>query len=189
MKRNEQAMNEEELLQADFLLRQKRFALVLCGDEAVATKLVRGAGEIREDFEGQPLSASARQFFHFKKLYELWTRETQRTSTQARLFQPGHENEAIQKGLDPAIASAMGELPSLHRALLVLIYGEEFSYAASAQLLGISIEELMIALAAARRTFARQAGEQAPQLVPTSNRETIPWREERAQEVVYDAAC
>ena len=138
---------------SDFLARQKRFALMLSGDDRVAQALVERFSQMQSNTPDSSLSASALQFFAFKKLYELWESEGQRAAGTASLFQPGREHEAVQQGLDPSIAKAMGDLPSLHRALLLLIYGENFSYAATAQLFNIPIEQLMNALASARLKF------------------------------------
>ena len=135
------------------LLRQMRFALVLSGDDQLAQNLVDRLTMAGAGSEGNNLSASARQFYQLQKLYELWMGEAQKTPGVPGIFQPGRTNEAIQKGLDPSIAKIMGGLPTLHRALLLLIYGEGFSYAATAQLLNITIEELMMALSAARQKF------------------------------------
>ena len=149
----------------DILHRQKRFALVLSGDEQVAQALLTRLAQVEDSAAGKSLSPSARQFFAFKKLYELWLGEARRASMQAPLFQPGHEHEAVRQGLDPSIARVMGGLPSLHRALLLLVYGENFSYAATAQLFNITVEELMGALAAARQKFSVPEGATAPSKV------------------------
>lgn len=154
MQQVEQGLSGDNGEQWELLLRQKRFALVLTGDDHLANRLLQRLSDMREDMPNGTLSPSALQFYSFKKLYELWMGEASRTTQVAHIFQPGRENEAIQKGLDPSIAKVMGGLPSLHRALLLLIYGEEFSYAATAQLLDITIEDLMTALAAARRKFS-----------------------------------
>lgn len=146
--------------QNDHILRQMRFALVLSGDSVRARQLVAQLLKLQNQMpesEIQPqLSPAARLFLSFSKLYELWHMEKQNKSAKAPVFQPGGEREAIQNGLDPQLARAMGALPSQHRLLLLLIYGEQFSYAASAQLLKLSIEELMSMQAVAHRAFARQ---------------------------------
>jgi hypothetical protein len=141
--------------QQEDLLRQKRFALVLTGDDRLADILVGRAAQARGRATDKILTPTAIQFFRYKTLYELWMGEAKKLPKRGDIFQPGRENEAIQKGLDPSIAKVMGGLPSLHRAILLLIYGEDFSYAATAQLLSITTEELMTALASARQSFSQ----------------------------------
>ena len=151
MQQHEQ--DQEGVKQREDWLRQKRFALILSGDDRAANMLVERLSMMGNRSASPDLSSSAFEYFQLKKLYELWMHETKNPAGGAPLFQAGRENEAIQKGLDPSIAKIMGSLPSLHRALLLLIYGENFSYAATAQLLDISIEELMGALASAQQQF------------------------------------
>ena len=107
-------------------LRQKRFALVLSGDDRAANMLVERLSMMGDRSVNPDLSSSAFEYFQLKKLYELWMREAKNPAGDAPIFQAGRENEAIQKGLDPSIAKVMGTLPSLHRALLLLIYGGTF---------------------------------------------------------------
>ncbi len=152
---NRQAVPERQYAPEVALL---RFALVLAGDDHLAKRLVQLLDQKTGKGAGQNMSPSAWQFFQFKKLYDIWMEEAQKTPAVEGLFAPGHENEAIQKGLDPSIARTLGELPTLYRALLLLIYGEKFSYAATSQLLNISVEELMTALAAAQRKFRPEVG-------------------------------
>ncbi len=165
MQQHEQREDDDSQSQIEILARQKRFALVLSGDDQLAQMLVDRLHMMGDSTSNSTLSPSALQFYQFKNLYELWMSKAKTTSGVAHIFQPGRENEAIQRGLDPSIAKIMGGLPSLHRALLLLVYGENFSYAATAQLLNITTEELMTALAAARRKFGqrvsgmRQAGD------------------------------
>jgi hypothetical protein len=153
MQHQEQGQIVDIVGQDELLLRMKRFALVLSGDDQLAQMLIERLAILDGNAPRNNISSSAFQFYQLKKLYELWMSDTHKTSEVPRIFRSGNENEAIQKGLDPSIAKIMGGLPSLHRALLLLIYGEKFSYAASAQLLNITIEELMMALAGARRKF------------------------------------
>ncbi len=187
MKQNRQGRGRQGDPQNETVLRQKRFALVLCGDEALATKLVARLASMKGVEGAQNLAPSALQFFRFQKLYELWMGEVQSASTDLRIFQPGHENEAIEKGLDPLMARVLGGLPSLHRAVLLLIYGENFSYAATAQLLHISVEELMGALSAARQGFLeknQRGGAEQPGAACSSQ---MPG--EVKHEASYDTAC
>ena len=111
---------------SDIAHRQKRFALVLSGDERVAQALLERLSQVEDSAANQSLSPSARQFFAFKKLYDLWVSEAQRASMLAPLFKPGHEHEAVRQGLDPSIAKIMGGLPSLHRAIAFAGLWREF---------------------------------------------------------------
>ncbi len=183
MKQNRQKKGRQNDPQNESVLRQKRFALVLCGDEVLARKLVARLASSKSVEGGQNLAPSALQFFRFQKLYELWMSEVQSASADLHIFQPGHESEAIEKGLDPSMARVLGGLPSLHRAVLLLIYGENFSYAATAQLLNISVEELMGALSAARQGFcvkskrggAEQPGAACPSQMPGEVKHEAPY--------------
>ncbi len=154
MQQREQELDPGEGRQHDNWLRQKRFALILSGNDHAANMLVERLSLMEGRSSRAEVPTSASEYFQLKKLYELWMNEVKGASQSSQLFQPGHENEAIQKGLDPSLAKIMGELPTLHRALLLLIYGESFSYSATAQLLDISVEELMGALASAQRQFS-----------------------------------
>ncbi len=159
MQQREQGLERGEGEQRQTWLRQKRFALILSGDDRAANMLVERLSLMGDRSSNRELSSSAFEYYQLKKLYELWVNEVKDVkdlSQSAHLFRSGSENEAIQKGLDPSLAKIMGELPTLHRALLLLIYGERFSYAATAQLLDISIEDLMGALAAAQQQFSEQ---------------------------------
>jgi len=173
--------------QSEAVSRQKRFALVLCGDELLAKRLVARLASMNVAKGEQDLSPAALQFFRLQKLYELWVSEDQGTTKELHIFQPGHENEAIEKGLDPSMAQVLGELPSLYRAILLLIYGENFSYAATAQLLNISIEELMGALSAARHGFFAQKQREDGQQPASTYPAHMPGEAE--YEASYDPAC
>ncbi len=153
MQKHGQELDRGKGAQRQNWLRQKRFAVILSGDDRAANMLVERLNLGEQGSSNQDPSSSAYQYFQLKKLYDLWRKETKNASHKAPIFQPGHENEAIQKGLDPTLAKIMGDLPTLHRALLLLIYGEQFSYAATAQILDISIEQLMGTLATAQRKF------------------------------------
>ncbi len=164
MQQREQGLDRGEGGQRENWLRQKRFALILSGDDRAANMLVERLSLMGGRSSNSDLSSSAFEYYQLKKLYELWVNEVKDAkdlSQSAHIFRSGNENEAIQKGLDPSLAKIMGELPTLHRALLLLIYGENFSYAATAQLLDISIEELMGALAAAQQHFGAKASPQS----------------------------
>ncbi len=159
MQQREQGLDRGEGEQCENWLRQKRFALILSGDDRAANMLVERLSLMGDRSSNLDLSSSAFEYYQLKKLYELWINEVKDAkdlSQSAHIFLSGNENEAIQKGLDPSLAKIMGELPTLHRALLLLIYGENFSYAATALLLDISIEELMGALAAAQQQFSAE---------------------------------
>ncbi|MCP4934205.1 MAG: hypothetical protein GY927_08370 [bacterium] len=156
MQPREQEFDQHEGWQRENWLRQKRFALVLSGDDRAANMLVERLTLMGGRSPNSDLSSSAFEYYQLKKLYELWVNEVKDIEQSTLIFQAGYENEAIQKGLDPSLAKILGELPTLHRALLLLIYGENFSYAATAQLLDISIEELMGALASAQQRFSEQ---------------------------------
>jgi hypothetical protein len=131
------------------VLRLKRFALVLTGDDARADLLLARLGEQVDLPRPGEVAPGALQFLQFRRLYDLFQGMERGKPASAGLLAPGNANEAIRKGLDPQIAAVMGSLPSQHRALLLLVYGEDYSYEAAARLLGISIEQLMTALARA----------------------------------------
>lgn len=133
----------------DAVLRLKRFALVLTGDDARAELLLARLAEQVDLPQPGDIAPGTLQFLQLRRLYELFQSQERGKPVAAGLFAPGSANEAIRKGLDPQIAAIMGSLPSQHRALLLLIYGEDYSYAAAARLLGISVEQLMTALARA----------------------------------------
>jgi len=137
------------------MLRLKRFALLLTGDDAVADDLVVALvwENVAAETENGAMSAGAREYMQFRRLFEIWEHDGKQKATEAHLFQPGYDEEAIRKGLDPSIAALLGTLPALHRAVLLLVYGEGFSYAATAKLLNITIEQLMVLLAQARGKF------------------------------------
>ena len=159
MQRREQGLDQGEGGQRENWLRQKRFALILSGEDRAANMLVERLSLMGDRSSNPDLSSSAFEYYQLKKLYELWINEIKDVtdlSQSPHIFQAGNENEAIQKGLDPSLAKIMGALPTLHRALLLLIYGENFSYAATAQLLDISIEELMGSLAVAQQQFSAE---------------------------------
>ena len=177
MQQYEQNLQEVGGGGSENLLRQKRFALVLTGEDRLAELLVERLALQGDSAPETGSTPAALRFFAFKKLYELWMAEAKNNAPTTSIFVAGGENEAIQKGLDPSIAKTMGEMPSLHRALLLLIYGEKFSYAASAQLLNISVEDLMTALAFARARF----------LIPESGRGNAVSRN-KDREVSHDAA-
>ncbi len=187
MQQNRQKRDGQGEPQSEIVSRQKRFALVLCGDEVMAKRLVARLASMDVAKGEQGLSPSALQFFRLQKLYELWGSEAQGTPAELRIFQPGHENEAIEKGLDPSMAQILGGLPSLYRAVLLLIYGENFSYAATAQLLNISIEELMGALSAARHGFFAQKQREEAQQPASASPQKMPGATE--YEASYDPAC
>jgi len=147
--------HKQDLDEGRARLRQKRLALILTGDDRTADMLVERSSLAGAQSSGAEVSSSAFEYFQLKKLYELWISEPKDARSSAPIFEAGRANDAIQKGLDPSIAKIMGELPTLHRAVLLLVYGEKFSYAATAQLLGISIEELMGALASAQQQFLK----------------------------------
>ncbi len=173
MQHQDRGLEAGRAAQDELSLHLTRFALVLSGDVQIARRLVDKLTGAGLEVPDKNMSPSAYQFYQLKNLYELWNLEAGKPRETPALFRPGHEIEAIQCGLDPSIARVMGRLPSLHRALLLLIYGEKFSYAATGQLLGISTEELMTALAGAHRSFSREGGGQA-----VSNK----------SEALYDAA-
>lgn len=152
------ASRGSEAISRDPMLRLKRFALVLSGDEARAEQLVaRLAGERDLPRPGE-VPQGTLQFLQFKRLYEIWSGIERAKPSAASLFAPGNANEAIRKGLDPQIASIMERLPSQHRIMLLLVYGEDYSYAATASMLNVSIEQLMMALTRARLQFATSDG-------------------------------
>ncbi len=162
MQGQQQPQQENLAGQHDILARQKRFALVLSGDERQARLLVERLQQAQDVAGRKGLSSSALHFFQFRKLYELWVGETGGKPRSNGIFEPGRENDAIQKGLDPSIARVMGGQPFVQRIVLLLIYGENFSYAATAQLLDISTKELVTILARARQGFLTRARDSLP---------------------------
>ena len=153
MQKTDQFLSEYTQAERDLMMRQKRFALILSGDDQWAEQSVQHLVRLNGGRGQGKMSAAAFQFYQLKKLYEMWMEEGKQVSSSQNIFQTGQENEAIQRGLDPTIARLLGELPSLHRAMLLLIHGEDFSYVATAQLLNISIEDLMSTLSDTRSKF------------------------------------
>ncbi len=151
----------------EILPRLRRFAVSLCRSREKADDLVQTACAKALAAKASWAPDTRFDAWMFRILRNTWIDTIRQKQTEGVTADiADHEDAASADGERAAVArltlqqvtEAISQLPDDQREVLLLVCVEDFSYAETAQMLGVPIGTVMSRLARAREKIARQAG-------------------------------
>ena len=158
------------------LPRLRRFAAVLAGDAAKRDELLRASCEAMLERQSHYQDGTPFDRWAFSQIYAAWLKRLREHSepltdsqADAALFVP--QTTGLRRDLD--FASFFASLPTQQRGVMLLVYGERFSYADAARVVDAPSETIARRAGGALATYAEHLNVLTSAPEPDASVETL----------------